>query len=306
MARNPYQTQLDDLTKTAQFDPTTQAFDESKGVEARIGRISSSGSPLMEMAETRAKQAANERGLLNSSIAVGAGQSAVLDAALPIASADASMYQQQSLANQQAKNVASGQNAQMRGQIGSQGLSLMESSRQANQQAGLAREQMGQQQRQFESGQQQQQRQFDAGQRMQRTLAQMDADTRLKMMDVEAGYRTQIAGNENISNAWGTTQQAISQIQNNPELDAGTKAQLINNQLGSFQSFSKFWQKVTGGAVDVSDLLNFGVQSAGPSRENAPNVPAGPPAGAPPPQGAEQSPAWWSPNRNPYRTDDGA
>ena len=54
----------------------------------RTSEIISSGSPLMKQAETRAKQYAQERGLLNSSIAVGAAHGAVLDRSTDIARAD--------------------------------------------------------------------------------------------------------------------------------------------------------------------------------------------------------------------------
>jgi hypothetical protein len=58
-------------------------------VEGRVNNIVKSGSPLIEQARTSAAQTANARGLLNSSIAVGEGEKAALNAALPIASQDA-------------------------------------------------------------------------------------------------------------------------------------------------------------------------------------------------------------------------
>jgi hypothetical protein len=48
-----------------------------------------SGNPYLERARTRALAGANRRGLLNSSMALGAGETAAIDAALPIAQADA-------------------------------------------------------------------------------------------------------------------------------------------------------------------------------------------------------------------------
>jgi hypothetical protein len=53
----------------------------------------------------------NTRGLLNSSLAVGAGQSALYDAALPIAQQDAQTFTQAGLSNQQARNTADQFNA---------------------------------------------------------------------------------------------------------------------------------------------------------------------------------------------------
>ncbi len=58
-------------------------------VEDRLNRILGTDSPLMQQAGTQAAQAANGRGLLNSSMAVTAGQDAMIRSALPIAQQDA-------------------------------------------------------------------------------------------------------------------------------------------------------------------------------------------------------------------------
>lgn len=93
----------DDYMKTApkpqsytpvQATPTEWKADDSQSVAANVNKISTSGSPQMQSAETRAKQEMNARGMLNSSMAIGAGQKAVYDAALPIATADANINAQ--------------------------------------------------------------------------------------------------------------------------------------------------------------------------------------------------------------------
>lgn len=61
-------------------------------VQGQVKNIIDADSPLMQQAETRALQQSNSRGLINSSMAVGAGQAALYDAAVPIAASDASMY----------------------------------------------------------------------------------------------------------------------------------------------------------------------------------------------------------------------
>lgn len=58
-------------------------------VAGGVEKIIAQDSPLMQQAAARANAKMNERGLLNSSQAISAGQSAVLDAATPIAAADA-------------------------------------------------------------------------------------------------------------------------------------------------------------------------------------------------------------------------
>ena len=59
------------------------------GVSGRLKGLLSEDSPYIDRARTSARQAANRRGLMNSSIAAGAGEAAAIDAALPIAQADA-------------------------------------------------------------------------------------------------------------------------------------------------------------------------------------------------------------------------
>lgn len=61
-------------------------------VAGQMDTLLSAGSPYITRARTSAAQYANRRGLLNSSIAAGAGEAAAIDAALPIASQDAATY----------------------------------------------------------------------------------------------------------------------------------------------------------------------------------------------------------------------
>ena len=65
------------------------------GVSGRLQGLLSKDSPYLARARTGAAQAANRRGLLNSSIASGAGEAAAIDAALPIATADADIASRQ-------------------------------------------------------------------------------------------------------------------------------------------------------------------------------------------------------------------
>ncbi len=61
-------------------------------VRSQLQQIIADDSPLMQQARARAMQASNARGLLNSSMAATAGESALYDAAMPIAQQDASTY----------------------------------------------------------------------------------------------------------------------------------------------------------------------------------------------------------------------
>ncbi len=252
IATAPIKDELAEIAKQNAITPVTQEFDESKGVAGRVNSITSSGSPLMETARTRAAQATAKRGLLNSTLGAQAGEQAVIETATPIAQADASLYQQQRLTNQTAQNNAAVVNANNAIQSATQGRQMDLSNEQ--QQRSLM-----EQARQFDTGQRETARQFDATTAQRMDLAKLDVESRKELAQIEAQFKNQIQNNTNISQAWGTMQDAISRIQNNPDLDPATKTQLIQNNLDSFKAFSSFWQKASGGAVDVSDLLNFGI-----------------------------------------------
>lgn len=73
------------------FDP------DDASVSTQLSKVLSTDSPLLTGARTRAAQVANRRGLLNSSMAVQAGEAAAFDVALPIASQQAGQIQQANL-----------------------------------------------------------------------------------------------------------------------------------------------------------------------------------------------------------------
>ena len=61
------------------------------GLSGRLNKLLEEDSPYVRRARTRAAEHASSRGLLNSSIAAGAGEAAAIDAALPIAQGDANL-----------------------------------------------------------------------------------------------------------------------------------------------------------------------------------------------------------------------
>ena len=90
---------------------TAWAPDKNSTVQGQVANITAAGGPLMQRAETKALQGANSRGLLNSSIAVSAGQSALYDAALPMAQQDAVTFAAAGKRNADAADTVSLANA---------------------------------------------------------------------------------------------------------------------------------------------------------------------------------------------------
>lgn len=74
---------------------------EDDKVDTEVARITSQDSPLMQQAKTAGLATAQKRGLLNSSMAVGAAQDSVLKTAVPIASQNAGQTFQKNLSTQQ-------------------------------------------------------------------------------------------------------------------------------------------------------------------------------------------------------------
>lgn len=93
------ETTTQDTTK--QKDLGSVKVDESITAAGRLDKMLGSDSPLMKRAETQGKQYANKRGLLNSSMAAGASQGAMIDAATPIAAQDSNNLMQSALSGQQ-------------------------------------------------------------------------------------------------------------------------------------------------------------------------------------------------------------
>lgn len=154
---------------------------------------------------------------------------------------------------------------------------------QFEQKIGLDREQMSQQDRQYYDGLvlerdklEQQAEQFEAdwenrfsfeklAQDNRIDLTKIDADTKKEIANIEAEYRKDIAANENISQAWGLMVSEIGKINANPDMDDAAKRTNIQNMLNQFSSFTTFWKKTSGGDMDVSDLLQFGMTGGAPT-----------------------------------------
>lgn len=108
-----------DISGFSQYTPPpTTALGEVKAgstyqtpestVSGQLATLLQSGSPLMRQAEERAKEQANKLGLLSSSMAVGAGQGALISQALPIAQQDAATAAARQTAQQAAEYAQSG------------------------------------------------------------------------------------------------------------------------------------------------------------------------------------------------------
>ncbi len=97
---------------TATMQADEREVDSKSTVQGQMNSLLDKGGDYMKRAETKGLQMANSRGLLNTSMAVGAAHGAAMDAAMPIATQDAQTYNNQSLTNQGYSNQANQVNTQ--------------------------------------------------------------------------------------------------------------------------------------------------------------------------------------------------
>lgn len=108
-------------TTAAQFDPVQRQVDAAtETTSGQLKTIMAEDSPLMQQARAQAQQGMAARGLINSSMAQGAGVAAMLERATPIAASDASTYFNQAQTNQAAANTGGQFNASSQNQFGLQ------------------------------------------------------------------------------------------------------------------------------------------------------------------------------------------
>ena len=161
-----YQSYMKDKPATksyaaVQADPTDWKVDTNQTVQGQMSGLLAKGSPLMQRAETRANQQSVQRGLLNSSMAVGAAQNAVIDAAMPMAQQDAGTYAESARSNAAARTSTSQFNA---GETNTASRFGADAENQAlTQQRNIGAEGVA---REFDAGENAKQREFQTGERL--------------------------------------------------------------------------------------------------------------------------------------------
>lgn len=88
------------------YSPSLGTVSDKETVSGQVNDLLNADNPIMQTARSQAAQAANSRGLLNSSMAVQSGEQAAINSALPIATQDASTYHDTAVRNQTAENEA--------------------------------------------------------------------------------------------------------------------------------------------------------------------------------------------------------
>lgn len=254
------QTAAPGLIGTAANPASTVAIDPAKQtVQGQMAGIIADNSPLMQTAKTNAAQDSNSRGLLNSTMGVQAGQQAVINTAMPIAQQDSNTYNntaqfnagqlndiaktnqnvstQVNLANTQATNNQAQFNAQQTNNV---------SLANADTQKALVMQN------------------YDAA--LKTSLANADAATKVELQNLDGTLKTNLANIQaNYQGLMQTSSSATSLfngfmsqatgILTDPNMDAASKQNSINNLIGSLQSGLTAVGSLQG--VDFGTLLHF-------------------------------------------------
>ena len=209
------------ITGAQAWQPTTDMT-----VAGQVKNIVDQNSPLMQQAETKAKQEMAPRGLMNSSLAVGAGQQAVLNAALPIAQQDAQTHVTAARENTAAQNAAQTQQNTFQQQTA---LSSLDNSMKA----ALT----------------------NADTQTKSYLVALDGQIKTQLANIDADYKTLIQTSASAGQIYNQTIGEVSKILNNADMDAATKQNNVNGLLGNMERALNFVGSING--VDVTDLLTF-------------------------------------------------
>lgn len=174
--------------------PTVRMVDPAKEtVSGQVQNLMASDSNFLQQARTRANQQMNKRGLMNSSMAIGASEDAAYNAALPIAQADATAYQAAASENAKAINTAA--------------------------------------------------------------LANLDAQTKYTLGEIEANYKTLMQANASVGALYQDAIKNISTIISAGNMSGAAKKSAIKNQLDLLKTGMGVFGAMNG--LNLSDLLNF-------------------------------------------------
>ena len=234
--------------ETRDVTAITRSVDKpTETVQGQLSSFLSAGSPILERARAGAAQQANSRGLLNSSIAAGAGEAAAIDAATPIAQADANIYNQAAGQNLQYQNQAASQNSQQGTQVNMANAS--EQNKSSSQNAQLAS----------------QISQSNAENNLKLIMQQADNTTKTTLTNLELQNKNLLQTSGAAADLYKQGQAAIANILMNKDLDTPAKNAAIAQQVQLMQNGMSLMSGISGlsfkgpdgNQVAMDKLLDF-------------------------------------------------
>lgn len=208
-------------TTAPTITPTEWKPGEDATVAGQLNKITAAGSPLIDQAQTAAKQEANKRGMLNTSMAITAGQDAAYRAALPIAQQDANTFAQAGQFNAGAVNSAATNNASMLASANQFNATAANNATTQQNAAGIQSAQLAQQ--------------YDE----QRKSLTAQTDEQLRLLDSQNGTKLSDAYRQTSQNTYDAYITDVQRIQES-DMDADVKEAQIANLQGLYQTRQEY------------------------------------------------------------------
>lgn len=229
-------------------DPSKWSMTPDQTVQGQLANIMDPNSPIIQQARTQGLQLANDRGLLNSSMAEGEAMNSAYAAAMPIAQADAATAARAAGYNADELNQFAARNADAANQSGAFNANAANQMGQAQLSA----------QTQATIAQLQAQTQTNLAyldHQTQTNLANLDTATRTNLATIEANYHVLMQSNASASDLFKQVTNNITAISMSKDMDGAAKQAAVDNQLQLLKS-----GMTVNGAVsnlNLGDLLNF-------------------------------------------------
>ncbi len=217
------------------YAPTRTVDFGNETVQGQLKGLMDSESPFIQQAQTQAKQESNARGLINSSMAVTAGQDAAYRAALPVANADAQTYKSAGDINFGAQNQAGQARLNTALQEGSQArLAAHQSTLDEGRQARLANNQYN----------------------IESLLQQLKGAQAKELSQLDANYKVAMQSSDSAARLFTQSSSDIAKILADPNIPAENKQSQVDKQIQILQSGLAIIGGI--GNMRLNDLLVFG------------------------------------------------
>lgn len=226
----------------------TRDVNSNELLSNQVNKVIGEDSPLMQQAAAKAKQAANSRGMLNSSMAVQAGQAAVMDRALPIAQYDAGVNTNVLNTNQSNQQQTNTFNASQQQDINKFNTNTEAQNSQFN-----ANNQ--QDANKFNASEQNKTNIFNANEQNVVIKQLMDQSNKLQLADIEASYKTILQSEASAGSLYQQSVRNISDILQNPDLTPEAKTAAVTNQNELLKTGLNILGKI--GGLNLDGLLTF-------------------------------------------------
>lgn len=226
----------------------TRDVDNKELLSTQVNNVIGADSPLMQQAAAKAKQAANSRGLLNSSMAVQAGQAAVMDRALPIAQYDAGVNSNVLNTNQANEQQSNTFNASQTQDINKYNTTTAQQNEQFN-------TNNQQDVNKFNAAEENKTNIFNANEQNVIIKQLMDQSNKLQLADIEASYKNILQSEASAGAMYQQSVRNISDILQNPDLTPEAKTAAVANQNAMLVSGLNILGKI--GGLNLDGLLTF-------------------------------------------------